>query len=83
MALSVFSCPRSLFKGRGVENSFLRAHWTDNQLRRRDGVEKHQANFEDDYIDDEPVEWAEEYFQDWSQGFRRDSGVESELRLHI
>ena len=44
----------------------MRAHWTDDQLRRRDGTDKHQANFGDDELFDEPPnEWADEYFEDW------------------
>ncbi|CAE7171651.1 unnamed protein product, partial [Symbiodinium pilosum] len=47
-----------------VENS-LRAHWTDDQLRRRDGTDKHQANGDDELFDEPPNEWADEYFEDW------------------
>ena len=58
---------RSHFTLQGVENS-LRAHWTDEQVRHRDGSEsRHMANFEDGISDDEaPEEWPAEFFQDWT-----------------
>ena len=60
---------RSQFSLQGVENS-LRAHWTDEQVRQRDSSEsRHAANFEDfDISEDEgPTEWADEFFQDWTE----------------
>ena len=60
---------KSKFTLEGVENS-LRAHWTDGQVRRRDGSdERHQANFgglELDLDDEEgPPEWDQSYFEGW------------------
>ena len=58
---------KSHFSLQGVENS-LRAHWTDSQVRRRDGADdRPQAHFEDQDWDeyDEPVEWDQSYFENW------------------
>ena len=44
---------KSQFSLQSVENA-LRAHWTDDQVRRRDGEGRAQANFEDHDDDDEP-----------------------------
>ena len=60
---------KSKFSLEGVENS-LRVHWTDGQVRRRDGSDKRQqANFggmELDFDDEEgPPEWDHSYFEGW------------------
>ena len=59
---------KSNFTLAGVENS-LRSHWTDDQIRRRDGEVRHQANFqdEDDDILEPEADYDESYFEDWSQ----------------
>ena len=53
---------KSNFSLAGVECA-LRAHWTDDQVRRRDGTD-HSANFED-VDDEEPAEWDDSFFEDW------------------
>ena len=51
-----------------LEENALRAHWTDDQVRRRDGEGRAQANFEDYDDDDEPPEEvADSFFEDWSE----------------
>ena len=56
---------KSRFTLEGVENS-LRAHWTDEQVRKRDGADdRHEAHFEELDEASGPETWAEEYFKDW------------------
>ena len=58
---------KSQFSLQSVENA-LRAHWTDDQVRRRDGEGRAQANFEDYDDDDEPPEEVHDsFFEDWSE----------------
>ena len=54
---------KSNFSLAAVESA-LRAHWTDDQVRRRDGSEA--AHYEDQE-DDEPIEVSEEFFESWDQ----------------
>ena len=59
---------RSNFTLLGVENA-LRSHWTDEQVRRRDGDPKHYAAFQDyeeDCSDPEP-EPDEAFFEAWTE----------------
>ena len=59
---------KSRFTLLGVENS-LRAHWTDDQVKRRDEGGKHHAHFEDwDEDEDAPPQpFDADYFDDWSE----------------
>ena len=52
----------------GVENS-LRSHWTDDQIKKRDGEPRHHANYgEDPETMSGPEEDPEEtFFEDWSE----------------
>ena len=54
---------KSQFTLLNVENS-LRAHWTDDQVRKRDGEPRGQANFED-WDHDGPEEVDDSFFEDW------------------
>ena len=58
---------KSNFTLAGVENS-LRSHWTDEQLRRRDGEARNQTFFqeEDDNISEPDYEPEDAFFQGWS-----------------
>ena len=51
----------------GVENS-LRSHWTDDQVKRRDGEAKHVAHYQDeeDDINDPAEDLDEAFFENWS-----------------
>ena len=50
----------------GVENA-LRSHWPDDQIKRRDGEMKNQANFQDEDEDMEPAgDEDDSYFEDWT-----------------
>ena len=49
----------------GVENA-LRSHWTDDQIRTRDGESRHQAQFQDEE-EDEPIEDDHAMFEGWSE----------------
>ena len=59
---------KSQFSLAAVESS-LRAHWTDDQVRARDGQGKQQANFEDwdESEEEDMILEAEESFEGWSQ----------------
>ena len=58
---------KSQFTLLNVENS-LRAHWTDEQIRRRDGETRAQANFEDfDDEDDVPQGVPSGFFENWDE----------------
>ena len=80
---SIIQCDiKSHFSLQGVS---LRAHWTDSQVRRRDGADdRHQANFEDlDWDEqDETLEWDQGYFENWDPSdialFQEDEAVEQE-----
>ena len=58
---------KSNFTLAGVENS-LHSHWTDEQLRRRDGEARNQTFFqeEDDSISEPDYEPEDAFFQGWS-----------------
>lgn len=49
----------------GVENA-LRSHWTDDQIRARDGESRHQAQFQDEE-EDEPMEEDQAMFEGWTE----------------
>ena len=49
----------------GVEHA-LRSHWSDDQVRKRDGDAKHVAAFQDE-DEEEPIEEDAALFEDWSQ----------------
>ena len=49
----------------GVEHA-LRSHWSDDQVRKRDGEAKHVAAFQDE-DEEEPLEEDAALFEDWSQ----------------
>ena len=55
---------KSQFTLLNVENS-LRAHWTDEQIRRRDGDSKAQAHFEDYEDEAAPEELPDSFFEEW------------------
>ena len=56
---------KSQFTLLNVENS-LRAHWTDEQIRRRDGESRAQANFEDlGSEEDAPQGVSASFFEEW------------------
>ena len=61
---------KSNFTLAGVENA-LRSHWTDEQIRRRDGEAKNQSFFhqdDEDADEDEPAgDLGESYFEGWSE----------------
>ena len=59
---------RSNFTLAGVENS-LRSHWTDEQVRKRDGEPRHQANFQMDgeEISEPEADPEEAFFENWSE----------------
>ena len=50
-----------------MENS-LRSHWTDEQVRRRDGEPRHQAHFQEegDEVSEPEADPDEAYFENWS-----------------
>ena len=58
---------KSRFSLQSVENA-LRAPWTDEQVRKRDGESRGQANFEDlDVDDDAPQEVDDSFFEQWDE----------------
>jgi len=52
----------------GVENA-LRSHWNDDQVRKREGEAKQQANYQQDYKseEEEPLDEELAMFEEWPE----------------